>query len=514
MRKLFLVYFLTFNLSFVPAFNAYALAPAVAIAWGVRLAVPNAIKHLGSTISIQAMARATQAANFYYKATASISSTVYGSYFRKKAAAGITAFSSAVATLGYHLTNDGTLYTSIPESEGEYIEGHVYGSCSLCPKRYYESLGSLLSDYKKYGFAEHVTNIKYKLLSHMGTRWRYEFRGTMNGIDNKLLTTKDFYLRSCSEVTNEQACDSPDLDSLPKPVSPAQLDSSLRTYINGSSTDVIAPIFTPDETGILYKDLRTEGLFEVIEKPPLMPNGSNVPNVGDDLWTYADWIANGSAQSSDSSRPNYVPSDRWDDSYYLANTVAGGDTFITGSNAGAITQPDINNPDTEKPPIGGGTATVNLKGIETRLDTNNILTSTTNTLLETNNTLTLQGNALSQSMVEAIGMMNTTTVETSLIPDANVAASFWPVKYPNGIEGVINEFIEKMKKTPIFQWLNEFVINLGDGSIPVFEVCFNEIANIDFGCYSLSADQKIWLAIKASMILFAVVVSRRIVFGG
>ncbi|MFL7017243.1 hypothetical protein AB6D16_019050 [Vibrio cyclitrophicus] len=174
----------------------------------------------------------------------------------------------------------------------------------------------------------------------------------------------------------------------------------------------------------------------------------------------------------------------------MGNTVANGNDYVTGLNSGAIANPDA----------GTGTDTgtdagliVDVSGVETRLDTTN---------------------QLSQRILDEVVQVNSTNVSLQSVPNDSVAASFWPVRYPDGLAGVLNNFIEDMKQTPIFEWLDEFVLNLVSGSLPAFDLCFDVIAGIDFGCYTLKADAYIWSAIKACMILFSVIVSRRIVFGG
>ena len=198
-------------------------------------------------------------------------------------------------------------------------------------------------------------------------------------------------------------------------------------------------------------------------------------------------IVKGEAQSLDPSQSNYVSTADWDEAYYLAHSVANGNPLITGANAGVITSPVPNTGEDNT-----GTVVVDVSGIESRLDT---------------------GNTLTQSVIDEISKMNQSSVVLNTAP-SDSAQSFWPVKYPNGISGVLTKFISDMKQTPILQWLDTFVININAGSIPAFDLCFNVIGSIDFGCYSLSADAYIWSAIKASMILLAVIVSRKIVFGG
>lgn len=491
------------QVSYLPVYRAHAVVPiAAGIAWGVQIVVPQAIRYLGTEIAISALVKGVQASNAYYSATAKISNANYAKYFRSKAALGVAAFTGAAAALGWALTNDGTLMQpEYPDSDGGYVEGYVYGSCgSLCPKSYYESLRSLASDFQSYGLID-VPNKRFEI-QPIENYWRVTFYGEHNGNPDKVLSTKNYFQYSCEDgaLRDLLSCTEPDTSVPSNELTDEDIFTGVSSYVSGlaqsAQNEFFGSLDTSDDGGkglLLDNELTGSDGFVIDEDgqqpqyAPVMPDGSNLPSVGDVEWAYAHNIATGVGQSDDSSLPSYVPPEYWDNADYLANTIANGDSYLTGLNSGVYT-PSV--PD-EGP--GVTNPTVDLSGIESRLDT---------------------GNSLSESVLTEVQQLNSTTFSTQSAPNSSKSFSFWDIRYPDGIGGVVGVFMDNMKTTPVFLWLDEFILDLNDGEVPVFELCFGTIAGIDFGCYNLQAEAYIWSAIKASMILFAVIVSRRIVFGG
>lgn len=493
MWKKLAVYCMAFYIAFLPIQRANAVVPIVAgAAYAIDIAAPIAIRYLASEIAISAVVKAVEVSNAYYAASAKISNSKFLKFFKSKAALGAAAFTGVLAALGYYIAEDGSIMqegtTDYPENVPPPEAGYSWNVRSYGGSTVQEAAESLCSS------MDDIYCVSVEVLPYRYDATREDLR-TINyygSSGNQWAGSGDTASRVTCQYANGNpaSCEEGYTPPTGQPtvvedsVAQADIVSHIQTLTEDQQQSLIA-----DSEGILDKDL--VGDLTADDAPPMPDNQTPIPDIGEQSWTNAHLIATGVAQSSDSTAPNYVSSTDWDEAYYLANTVANGNDYITGLNSGVITSPDTGTtPDTG---TGDITVTVDVSGVETRLDTTN---------------------QLSQSILDEVSQLNNTSVPLQVVPDEAAAASFWPVKYPDGLLGVLNKFIEDMKQTPIFEWLNEFVIDLGSGSIPAFELCFNVIAGIDFGCYTLQADAYIWSAIKACMILFAVIVSRRIVFGG
>ena len=504
MKKIF-IYFLSFYIALLPVQRVNAVVPAVAgVAWAIDVAAPVAVRYLASEIAIEAMVKAVGASNAYYSATAKIANSKYLSFFKSKAALGAAAFTTAVAAIGYTMSDGVIIDTSVVAEEGTYVQGKVYGTCgSLCPQTYYASVAQMATDYQKYGISDSITNLTYDITyESLNNRWTVVYTGTHNGTE-KTITTRNWYQYSCEDNVPSQspACINPEINSASdQAVDDVILSNDVVAYIESLPSDEQIQYFSAPD-GVFDKSLAED---MVADDAPFMPDGQTpIPNIGEPSWKKADLIARGEAQSVDADADDYVSADDWDEAYYLANTVAEGNSRITSLNAAGAIIDDIGSNSQSSNTASTGTVTgaattevnvdIDTSGIETRLDINNSLT---------------------ESSLNELYKLNQTSIGLQSTPNEAKAISFWKVQYPEGIAGVFSKFMDDMKSTQLFLWLDEFVLDLDSGAVPVFDMCFNTIAGIDFGCYSLSADAYIWAAIKASMILFSVIVSRRIVFGG
>jgi len=492
MCKKILVYFMIFYVSVLPVQRANAVAPVVVAgaAWAIDVAAPVAIRYLASEIAISAVVKAVQASNAYYAASAKISNAKFLKFFKSKAALGAAAFTGVFGALGFTLTNDGTLMKSgsVDIKDGDVAPKAGFGWCdsSTCGTTISEAADKVCGNYQ---YCQNYTIEAYRYDPS-----REDLRTVKYYVsETSVWRTSDVQSKPCNYINSGQSVATCEDGWTPPtgenvPVSDDVAINSIVEHVQSLTPEQQKSLIS-DSEGVLDKDLVDD--LTADDAPPMPSGEAAIPNIGDQSWTNAHLITTGVAQSSDATAPNYVSTSDWDEAYFLGNTVANGNDYVTGLNSGAITAPDTGTgTDTG---TGDISVTVDVSGVETRLDTTN---------------------ELSQSILDEVAQVNNTSVPLQAVPDESAAASFWPVKYPDGLSGVLNKFIDDMKQTPIFEWLNEFVIDLGSGSLPAFDLCFNVIAGIDFGCYTLQADAYIWSAIKACMILFAVIVSRRIVFGG
>ncbi|WP_234493731.1 hypothetical protein [Vibrio maritimus] len=164
------------------------------------------------------------------------------------------------------------------------------------------------------------------------------------------------------------------------------------------------------------------------------------------------------------------------------------------------------------PPIEGGSvvAVSNLTGIESRLDMTNQLLENMNINVDVD--MTGVEERIDRTN-ELIGGLSTTTVPISTTPDSSRASSFWTSNYPNGFQGVWNNFNNDFQNTALSGWVNSFKLSYVSEGIPTWTMCF-DLGFVDFGCQPIEIDSRVWLAIRAFILFTAALLARRLVFGG
>ena len=478
MKKL-IAFLLSVQLIILPCQRAYAVVPVVAgAAYAVDLVAPTVIRYLASDIVISSIIKAMDITDAYYSATSKISNSNFLKFFKSKLGLGIAAFTAIAGTLGYQLV-DGELFSSSTLSEDQIPKAGIYWK-----------LNSSISGPTPHSAAlarcnEINTCVDIFLVNYSDQEATYRIVFDDGSMSASTLGILSFGCNSSTQ--NFETC----IDGYTPPSNSENINDDLAT------TSIIEKIKELPITSqaSLFSD--AEGIFDqsfidylTADAAPVMPdNETTIPPIGSPYWNSANLIATGVAQVDDPSKANYIAPADWDTAYFLANTVAGGNSKVTSLNSSASSAETDTS--TDSGAIAG--ATVNLTGIESRLDT---------------------ANALSENAISEFKSINTTNIQTSITPDKSIAGSFWDIRYPDGIKGVFSAFKKNVLSTPIFEWLDSFSLDVGSASEPAFELCFGSIAQIDFGCYSLSADSYVWSAIKAMMIFCALIVSRRIVFGG
>ena len=91
----------------------------------------------------------------------------------------------------------------------------------------------------------------------------------------------------------------------------------------------------------------------------------------------------------------------------------------------------------------------------------------------------------------------------------------WEKKYPNGVKGVWNARSSELKSSSLGGLATQLFPNVGDGGTPpswTLDLDFGGVFN--FGSFHLDLDSRVWLALKAFTIICALVLARRLVFGG
>lgn len=103
------------------------------------------------------------------------------------------------------------------------------------------------------------------------------------------------------------------------------------------------------------------------------------------------------------------------------------------------------------------------------------------------------------------------TVNDTAMPDVPI---LYERKYPDGIAGVWSARIAEMKATPVFSLSAIFAPTVGAGSCPTWTFNANIGPMMNFGQGVISPPCWLWTALKAVLIITALMICRRIIFGG
>lgn len=86
-------------------------------------------------------------------------------------------------------------------------------------------------------------------------------------------------------------------------------------------------------------------------------------------------------------------------------------------------------------------------------------------------------------------------------------------KYPDGIKGVWDAKIDAIKQSTLFSLVPGLTPNLGDGGCPVWKMRL-DVGVADFGMVDLSLPCNVWAFIRVCIIVTALFLARRLIFGG
>lgn len=139
----------------------------------------------------------------------------------------------------------------------------------------------------------------------------------------------------------------------------------------------------------------------------------------------------------------------------------------------------------------------------------NISSATTN-ITTTTTTINNAGDIINQTK-ESTPEQETVPVVDSPLGDI---PKLYTKKYPDGMQGAWNTRSAEMKATPLFGLSALFAPSIAGGTCPSWNLNMNIGPKMNFGNGSISPPCWIWTAIKAMMIITALLISRRLVFGG
>lgn len=116
----------------------------------------------------------------------------------------------------------------------------------------------------------------------------------------------------------------------------------------------------------------------------------------------------------------------------------------------------------------------------------------------------------------------TTTINEDSPPDDVVGATdpalgevpeLYTQKYPDGLAGVWAAESAAMRNTPIFQFLASLNPGLGDGGCPVWGFPAGNVLGINVGG-DISVPCYVWSAVRVIFVISALLLARRLIFGG
>lgn len=331
---------MVFQVLYFPTFRAWSFVPALAVAFDVAVE-SGAIRFLASEVALSVVAKGFASNDPLYSTTGTLSKSKYLSFLRG-AGSKVPYIAAALVAAGFILSDDGEIQKVASTSDDSLADvladaGKVWKSGSSA---YGSTISEALERYcgdsvycSSFDYAENSTGqVVVTILRSSGSSYATL---TFREVDCTYLNSTQQSLVSTCAVGYEAP------DNSNHVATDSEIESEFFSYIS-SQPEHDQKFAFADSNGNLHSDLKDD---IVVSSPPVMPDGSALPAVGDQLWVYADWIARGLAQTTDSTASYYVPSSSYDAASYLAKTVAASNQAITSSNANASSFDDSSSSD-------------------------------------------------------------------------------------------------------------------------------------------------------------------------
>jgi hypothetical protein len=155
---------------------------------------------------------------------------------------------------------------------------------------------------------------------------------------------------------------------------------------------------------------------------------------------------------------------------------------------------------------------------------NTTVTTSSTTVNNSYNGSNVTSTVINNSSTTVNGVPSSTTTETppdkpedsAVVTDTNnpEQPKLYERKYPDGFAGVWNTQSAAMKATPLFGLGALFTPSISGGSCPSWTINANIGPHMNYGGGSISPPCWLWGALKAVLIISALLISRRLVFGG
>lgn len=98
-------------------------------------------------------------------------------------------------------------------------------------------------------------------------------------------------------------------------------------------------------------------------------------------------------------------------------------------------------------------------------------------------------------------------------PNYDESGSWWESRYPEGLQGIINEHREALLQSSGIAQMTDAGISSG-GSFPIWTMPSWSIGPLSISAKTLDIDSRVFPFMKAALLFIAAVVCRRLVFGG
>lgn len=175
------------------------------------------------------------------------------------------------------------------------------------------------------------------------------------------------------------------------------------------------------------------------------------------------------------------------------------------------TSPPVTNPD------GSSTETSTTTTTETNPDG-----SETTTTKTTEKNCDVSGNCTTTETYETVGEEAAQEEEEDeqagpaidgAVPAVPQSSSLYAAKYENGFTGVWTQQSAALQQTPMFTFLSSLVPSFGDGGCPAWTFQAGSVLGIDVGG-DISVPCYVWAFVRLVMIISALLLARRLIFGG
>lgn len=211
----------------------------------------------------------------------------------------------------------------------------------------------------------------------------------------------------------------------------------------------------------------------------------------------------------------------WDEAMpQLTNTQHDMSAVDWKSIAEGLLQRGANLPQPTNQELSGPAQQPGPKTTKQNADGTTTTTNTTNHYNYAGNTITIT-NVTSSNVTNNAGDTVSSETETKEGEEEEAATDsplpgmpeLYKRKYPNGMKGVWDEKIAVIKTSSLFAIVPGLTPNLGDGGCPVWMFQLN-VGLYDFGQFDISLPCALWAFLRICIIVTALFLARKLIFGG
>lgn len=332
---------ITALLVFGVARPSYSFAPAVgAVAFNSTVG-RAALTFLAEEVAVKVIARGFSTNEPYYGTTAKAPKSRFVRWLKSGGAKRNVVLASIVASLGLLMTEDGSVSRPLP------TDPYLHAS-------YLWSSGSLYASPQDWALFQ-ISNNAYASSFEIVRI----FPDNPNAVNVVLYrpsgdkhSSRRFDLQPCAQYSSTQIAAISTCQPGFHPEQPVEevTDNALYSMIINALSAL-----DPRQINAAFSDAKgnlERSFAEILDvpEPATMPDQEPLPAIGAQLWTYADWLARGVAQTTNPALDYYVPPSALASAQYLAQKIALGNQTITSSNAN---NEPIKNPGNDTSPGSG-----------------------------------------------------------------------------------------------------------------------------------------------------------------